>query len=142
MPIYMHVHCTHIYLCTYTAHAYIQNKHIHNISVHNTVSWTKVYVVLNGIFVCFSRQFFCVVVAILELARFTRLASNSDIHLPLPSKNGLKACTTAQLCMRFLCCSEIVDNLKDENRTHRLLLEPKASRREPWESGAGLFLVL
>lgn len=91
--------------------------------------------VLNGIFACFSRQFLCVVVAILELALFTRLASNSDIYLPLPSKNGLKAGTTAQLCMGILCCSEIVANLKDENRTHGLLLEPKASRSEPWESG-------
>lgn len=47
----------------------------------------QIHLLLNGLgFVCFETGCHCVALAVLKLTMYTRLASNSDTHLPLPHK--------------------------------------------------------
>jgi hypothetical protein len=41
-------------------------------------------------FCCFETGFLCVALSVLELTLYNRLASNSEICLPLPPKAGIK----------------------------------------------------
>jgi hypothetical protein len=44
------------------------------------------FFVVGFVFWFFETGFLCIVLAVLELTLWTRLASNSEIHLPLPPK--------------------------------------------------------